>query len=204
MTARRTLYSEVEITVGLLDDLAAQGPGGLITADTNRPRYRVTHARDLDWHEDPVVVYGHGNLTWDLDHWGGDRKWIAEAVTDQARDEITHTINLALTVPLLHKGLRTALHRQGWHLNEIPLDADSPEPGFIRDITDHLVWHADPGFTLKLRSTRFRPPHLAVIAHLHHQGRYLCSFAEEITSAGTPRFVHHLQERIRRHRSTRT
>ncbi|CAL9331136.1 hypothetical protein SUDANB121_00084 [Nocardiopsis dassonvillei] len=204
MTAPHTRFSGAEITVDLLDDLAAQGPGGLIVADLDQARYKVACARDLDWDQNPVITYGHGDLTWDLGHWGGDRKWVAEAATDQARDEIAHWIDRARSVPPLHQGLRANLHRQGWDLDQFPLDTGFIETDFRRRITDHLVLRADPGFTLKLSSELRRPPHLAMIADLHHQSRYLGSWAEKVTSIGMPLFIRHLQVRIRRYQSVRT
>ncbi|MFY7064714.1 hypothetical protein ACOQFV_02515 [Nocardiopsis changdeensis] len=195
-------FSDAEITVDLLDDLAARGPGGLIRVAYREADYAVTHSRHEDWRRPTVVVYGHGDLVSDLVHYRGDLEEIAAALTDHARDETTRWIGQNLHTCRLHKKLRQHLNTLGWYMDRRPRYKTGEDE--TRYVTDLLTWRNDRRFTLALRSARRRPEDLDVTVDLHYQDRHLTTWTETLTyDTPDPRFTRLLKDQARSAPDTR-
>lgn len=198
-TALRDRFDGAQITVADLKELDQIGPGGIICAQPWEGEYAVTHTRYQAWDRSPVIIYGHGDLHHDLaHHYDGSWEGVAEALTDQAWDQIEGWTHHAFRTPRLVGALRRDMRLHGMPLTARPKFGRTEDSG--RWIEDGFAMLHDPRITFRMTYVQRHRDSLMIRLEMHDRGRYVACWPERVTTAsGVPICVREAPGRARHH-----
>ena len=193
----RDRFSHDEITVALLKELDRYGPGGLIFANRSEACYDTTHARSVDWTRPKVILYGHGDLTHDLDCYDGDWEEIAAGLTGNAHDEIDRWTEQTMATSALVRTLREDMRCHGMYLDHRPQYGLTEDGGIRTD--DTYVLRTESRITFTACCVQRHPDSLLVSLDMHDQGHFVTSWTQRVTRTQGPRFVREAPMRAELH-----
>lgn len=196
----RERFDGAQITAADLKELDRYGPGGVIYAGTHSGEYGLTHTRRiLACGRSPVIIYGHGDLRYDLTrHYDGNWDALAEALTARAGDEIETWVVRTLQTPRLVTALRRDARRHHLYLNGRPQHSWT-EDGALR-IDDRLAYTREPGgITFTMTYVQRHTDSLMVALAMYDQGHYVATWPDRVTtSSGTPSCLREAPVRVGR------
>ncbi|MFV2198846.1 hypothetical protein [Nocardiopsis sp. LOL_012] len=201
MTGYRTLrerFADQEVTPGMLRRLHRAGPATLITAGLNQNTIDLTRARSLaPDNRATVTLYGHGDLTHDLDFYDHDWNEIAAALTEQTWDCIDSWAHRAMRTGALIRALRGDMGVYGMDLHRRPVYARTEAS--LTTVTDTYTFRADPRITFTTCAVQYVSTRGRALLTMYDRGRPVGAWSMPLTPAALHDPVRQAPMRARAH-----
>ncbi|MCY9787100.1 hypothetical protein KIK06_24760 [Nocardiopsis sp. EMB25] len=194
----RDRFADQEVTTDMLDHLRHAGPGTLITAGLNQNVIETTRAQMLaPGNRANVILYGHGDLAGDLDHYDGDLAEIAHALTEQTWDCLDSWAHRSLRTGTLIRALRDDMRLHGMNLNRRPVYERTQSS--LTTVTDTYTFRDRPRITFTTCAVQYTSTRGRALLTMFDHGQPVGAWPVPLTRTGVPDPVREAPMRARAH-----